>query len=570
MTKILNLRTARDLPRWAISLGTTLYNKTGTWRNFRPVYENKIPPCNHACPANEKIQGYLDLIIQSAAGRTSASLQKKYTQAWFLLTEDNPFLAVCGRVCFHPCETACNRGFYDESLAIHNIERFIGDYGLSKKLKLKTKKLKKRKKIAIIGGGPAGLSAAYFLAQNGYRPTIFEADKQLGGLLASGIPAYRLPKNILQQEINAIIRLGVEVKTNVRIGRDKLLENILNNHDAVFIATGAHQERTLNITGEDAIGVIPALKFLSDLNTGRKIKLGQKVAVIGGGNAAMDAARSILRLGKEPIVIYRRTKNEMPAILDEINDAEEEKIKFIFLAAPVKIITMNNKIVALECVKMKLGKPDASGRRTPLPVKDSNFKIKVDNVIPAIGEQPDFSFLTAGIKTTDRGIQTDEFGITNIPGIFAAGDCVTGPRTVVEAIGAGKKAADALIKYLQKGKAVPEAEQDEKVVQFEQLNQNYFEPTPRLWPEKLNIQKRNKGFKEVYQPYSGKEVETESKRCFSCGVCNRCDNCFVFCPDMAVLKKNSYYEYNYDYCKGCGICVLECPRYAISLIEEKR
>ncbi|MCK4909531.1 MAG: NAD(P)-binding protein, partial [Planctomycetes bacterium] len=215
MTKPLKLKTVRDMPRWAISLGTTLYNKTGTWRNFRPIYENKTPPCNHACPANEKIQGCIDLINH-----------RKYAEAWHLIKEDNPFTAVCGRVCFRPCETDCNRSFYDDTIAIHNIERFIGDYGLKRKLKVKSKKSKRKEKIAIIGGGPAGLTCAYFLARNGYRPTIFETSKKLGGLLAHGIPDYRLPKNILKQEINSILKLGVDVRTNIRVGQDKTLESI--------------------------------------------------------------------------------------------------------------------------------------------------------------------------------------------------------------------------------------------------------------------------------------------------------------------------------------------------------
>ena len=547
------------MPLWAISLGTTLYNKTGTWRNFRPIYKNKTPPCNHACPANEKIQGCIDLINH-----------RKYAEAWHLIKEDNPFPAVCGRVCFHPCETDCNRSFYDDTIAIHNIERFIGDYGLKKKLKVKSKKSKRKEKIAIIGGGPAGLTCAYFLARNGYRPTIFETSKKLGGLLAHGIPDYRLPKNILKQEINSILKLGVDVRTNIRVGQDKTLESIFGDHDATFIGTGAYRERKLNIPGEDTPGVLPALKFLRELNAGKRIRLGRKVAVIGGGNAAMDAARSVLRTGAQPIVIYRRTRNEMPAIPDEIHDAETEQIQFIFLAAPVGINLRNKKISSIECVRMKLGRPDESGRRRPIPVKGSKFRIKVDSVIPAIGEQVDLSFLIPGVTTTDWGIKVDKNGATNIPSIFAGGDTVTGPQTVVEAIGAGKKSAIAIIEYLRKKELPRPSDLDPHVVDFEELNTSYFDPAARIEPQKLPIPIRIKKFKEIYRTYSKQEVQTEADRCFSCGVCNHCDNCFVFCPDIAVLKKNGRYDYDYDYCKGCGVCLLECPRNAISLVEEKR
>ncbi|MEW6027260.1 MAG: NAD(P)-binding protein [Planctomycetota bacterium] len=554
----------------AISTETTLYNKTGSWRNYRPVYQNRLPPCNNVCPSGEKIQGYIDILNQSPAD---------YTKAWELLTADNPFPATCGRVCFHPCEQSCNRSDYDEPIGIHHIERVIGDFGLSKSLKWRMPKPDKRFKIAIIGGGPAGLSCAYHLRRLGYQSTIFEADNKLGGLLSQGIPKYRLPQDIVQAEIRRITANGVNVRLNSPINQS-IFSKLLNDYNAVFVAIGAHNERKLNIQGEDKPvppdggtnrdnqSVIPALEFLYNLAHNKKVKIGSRVGIIGGGNAAMDVARSVLRLGKKPIVIYRRTENEMPAIPDEIHEAKEEKIEFITLAAPHRIITRNNKIVALECVRMKLGPADKSGRRTPIPVRNSNFRIALNTIIPAIGEEVDASFLPYSLQENNR-IKVLEDGITTShKGVFAGGDAVTGPRTVVEALGAGRKAA-ALIHYHLKKPKLPQPA-IEKPVAFEDLNTAYFEHAVRVQPEKIGLPQRFSSFAEVYKGYTAKQALQESSRCFSCGVCNKCDNCFVFCPDMSVKKKNGRYEYDYEYCKGCGVCVLECPRNAIKLVEEKR
>lgn len=559
--KIPVLNRVKDFPLWAISQADTLNNKTGSWRSFRPIYRPKLPPCNHACPTNNNIQGYIDLAQRG-----------QYREAWELIKENNPIPSICGRVCFHPCEGACNRGEYDEAVAVHNIERFIGDYGLAHNLKVKTQRLKTNRKIAIIGGGPAGLACAYHLARLGYRSTIFEANKELGGVLLTGIPPYRLPKDILKKEISSILRMGVKALTHTRIGHDKTFESLIEQYDAVFVATGAHKERKLDIPGEDNSNVMPALAFLHNINLKHKIRLGKKVAIIGGGNAAIDAARSVLRTGAEPVIIYRRTKNEMPASTDEIKDAEEEGIKFIFLAAPAKIITSGNKISQIECIRMKLGAPDKSGRRAPIPVKGSNFRLKIDTVIPAIGEETDTEFLPPNMEFDKDRIITDYWGFTSLPGVFAGGDIVTGPKTVVEALGAGKKAARAIHNYLtNKTLDIPVSESP---VSYKELNSYYFEHADRVRPAKLTPPNRRRNIKEVYSVFKPAELAKETERCFSCGVCNQCDNCYVFCPDSSVLRnvvgKKTSYEFNYDYCKGCGLCVTECPRHVIALEEEKR
>ena len=548
----------KQLPPTAISMSNMLFNKTGSWRNYKPEYAEKLPPCNAACPAGEKIQGYLDLIKNG-----------KFTEAWHLLKQDNPLPAVCGRVCFHPCEVECNRGDYDDAIGIHNVERIIGDYGLRHNLRVKKTGARRKQQIAIIGGGPAGISSAYHLARMGYKPTIFEAERQLGGMLQYGIPSYRLPKNILQKEINSIIKIGVKVKTGMRVGKNLFIEELARKYHAVVIATGAYKERALDIPGEEARGVIGALDFLHEVNSGHRPKISKDVVIIGGGNAAMDAARSALRMGAHPKVVYRRTRNEMPAIPDEIRDAEEEKIDFVFLAAPVKVITKNGKAAAIECIRMKLGSADSSGRRKPVPIKGSNFRIKTGTIIKAIGESPETSFIPANILK-DNLVGADKWGVTEGRNIFAAGDAVTGPKTVVEAIGAGKRAAQAIDKYVRTGKVTIKELPEVKPVRFEQLNTAYFEHAPRVSMPHLEFKERIRSTKEVYLGYNAQNAITESERCFSCGVCNFCDNCWVFCPDMAVIKTKNKYEFNYDYCKGCGICASECPRNVISLVEEKK
>ena len=544
-----------DYPPWAVSLTNTLVNRTGSWRIFRPKYLDKIPPCNDACPAHENIQGYMELVKQ-----------KRYLEAYELIIENNPFPSITGRVCFHPCEAACNRGEYDEALGIQNVERFLGDYGLKK---AKREKLRKEngKQIAVIGSGPAGLSCGYYLAKLGYKVTIYEHFSLPGGMLRVGIPAYRLPKYILDKEIKKLEVLGVKIKTNFTIGDDLTLEEMRQNYDAVFIATGAHKSRKLDVPGEEAKGVLSGLEFLAKINMGKRPRIGKQVLVIGGGNTAIDAARSALRLGAQPKILYRRTRQEMPAVADEVNEAEKEGISIEFLVAPVKVIKSKGQATRLECQRMKLGKPDASGRRRPVPIKGSNFRIKCNSIISAIGEQIDLTYLTDDIKTTGWGIDADEWGRTSVANVFAAGDCVTGPKMVVDAIGAGKRVALAIDSYFscKEIKTEPKSE----LAQYANLNLAYFEPAVRIAMPSLNLKERKKNFKEVHLGYNEPLTNTEAERCFSCGICNKCDNCYVFCPDLAVMKSDDKYEFDYDFCKGCGVCAYECPRYAITMEEEE-
>jgi len=571
----------RSLPPMSLSFEGTLATKTGTWRYLTPAYLNKLAPCNEACPAGEDVEAALVL-----------SGQEDYLGAWEKITQENPLPRVCGRVCFHPCEGSCNRKEYDEPTAINALERFVGDTAYRAGKRFSPPAEKKKERVAVIGSGPAGLSCAYHLASMGYGVTLFEALPKLGGMLRYGIPAYRLPKDVLDQEIDQILALGVESKTNCQVGKDVPWEE-MKKFDALFVAAGAWKSLPLRVPGEDSQGVMSGVNFLQKVNSGEKVDLGERVAVIGGGNTAMDAARSALRLGAKALVIYRRTKEEMPAWQEEISEAEEEKIEFIFLSSPLKILTEHGKVRGIECLKNILGPPGKDGRREPRPIENSNFTIPVDSVISAIGEAPDLSFFPQELQKSKAAIPIDETGATGLEKVFAGGDAVAQPRTVSFAIGSGKKAAmaiDATLRGKNTAEAIRMARWGDKgslsmaryrsgggdgiaqeVVKFSELNTAYFPRQERKPKARLPLEERAKGFSEITGGLTKASALFEAKRCFNCGVCNLCDNCFFFCPDLAVSARpdKQGYEINYDYCKGCCICVEECPRGAISIEVKK-
>jgi NADPH-dependent glutamate synthase beta subunit-like oxidoreductase len=545
----------------AMSLTTTLVNRTGSWRIFRPIYDNKLPPCNDECPAGEKIQAYLDLVEQ-----------KRFLEAYETIIENNPFPAITGRVCYHPCESVCNRKEFDEAIGIHCVERFLGDLGTAKALKPHIAPARPEK-VAVVGSGPAGMTVAWYLALRGYQVTIYEAAEKPGGMLRVGIPEYRLPKAVLDREFRKLKSLGVKVKCGTRIG-DKTrrgglsLADLRRQNQFVILAQGAHKSRELGVPGQDAKGVMPGLGFLAQVNQGHRPRIGKRVAVIGGGNTAMDCARSALRLGAQVHVLYRRTRAEMPAIADEVEEAMKEGIPIEFLVAPEKVIRSQGRVKALELIRMKLGRPDESGRRRPVPVKGSNFRLKFDTILTAIGEQIDLSFLDEDIKRTSWSVVADQYGRTLVSGVYACGDCVSGPSTVVQAIGMGRRVAQAIDALVTQQPIADTAKPDK--VQYSDINAVYFEPAARKVMPALDLKARKRNFREVNLGYVAPVAVEEASRCFSCGVCDRCDNCYVFCPDMSVLKTGDLYEYDYDYCKGCGVCAEECPRCAITMIEERR
>lgn len=518
----------------------------------------------------------------------------KFQEAWELIKEENPFPGVCGRVCFHPYEPSCNRREYDGALSIHAIERFLADSQFNTKREKYHTRSQRKDRVAIIGSGPAGLTCGYHLARMGYRVTVFEAHSSPGGILRMGIPEYRLPGSVLDYEISEIESWGVEIKTNTCIGKDMDIPfEDLNTFQAIFIATGAHKSRSLDIAGEHHEGILSGLDILKRIRMGERPLLGEKIIVIGGGNVAIDVARSALRLGVANVKIYyRRSREEMPAIPGEVDEAILEGVKIYFLASPIKVIRRGEKTVGLEFVKMSLGEPDGAGRRRPVPIEGSTFKVYGDAIISAIGEVPDLFFLPQEVPIQDGLVLTDEMDLVHAKGFFAGGDVSSPSHTVVGAIGSGKRAALAIHEYLQGGWSKekfrmihvgtkgtislrkyfhpPKGEVNPPVVPFKEINSDYFEHRPQISNPSLPIEERRGIFKEVYAGLSKEMAEEEATRCFNCGVCNGCDNCFVYCPDMAVKREKDRYEIDYDYCKGCGICFEECPRSAILLEEEGR
>ncbi len=575
MTKY-KFTTVEEMPPLAFSLESTRKIPTGSWRHVRPIYKDKTSPCEVGCPAGEKIPVYFDLVRQ-----------KKYEEAWYKILEDNPLPGVTGRVCYHPCEGQCNRTSYDESVAIHNIERFVADKNFHNNPpeRISATDSLKSEKVAVIGSGPAGLSCAYQLARKGYRAVIYEAEHEAGGMLRYGIPHYRLPKNILDKEIGDIVSLGVQIKVDSRIGKN-IPWGELEKYDAVFVAVGAMRSKKMfegmrnassrfggrsfgEAEGEDLKGVYSGVEFLYELNTGGSPQIGDSVLVVGGGNTAIDAARSALRLGKKVTVLYRRTRAEMPAVPEEIEEAEKEGVKFEFLVAPVKIIGYRGKVSKIELQRMKLGEPDESGRRKPIPVEDSNFTVQVDTIISAIGEEPDLSFLPYSFLKKGVRVFVDDDHSTGVPGIFAGGDAATNPNgTVVNAIRAGKEAATAIDEFLGWRTKMDGIKQ--QVVQSEEINTFYFPHEKRAKFPRISVEKSKASFSEVNKTLSEEQALVEVDRCFSCGTCLHCDVCMTFCPDVAILKDEfGEYSIDYDHCKGCGICVNECPREAMELVEEE-
>jgi len=526
-----------------------LTSKTGTWRSMRPVLMEYIAPCRHACPGKIRIREYLALLGEG-----------KVVEAAELLMEDNPLAAITGRVCPCFCEPDCNRGEFDQPVAIKSIERLLGDYVLKQGFSYSGLSIKKER-VAIIGSGPAGLSAAYYLARYGYQVTIFEALPVAGGMLYWGVPEYRLPNTIVAKTIEAIKSLGVDIKTNVAIGQELTLKALLaEGYDAVLVAVGAWNDLKLNVPGEDAEGVIPGVRFLKRANSGEKVKVGEKVCVIGGGNTAIDSARMACLGAKQVSILYRRSRVEMPAVAEEVESALNEGIEIQFLVTPIEVMARDGKVKGIRCLRMELGEPDDSGRRKPIPIAGSEFNVDADTVIAAIGQAPDLAFLDgSGVEIARDGTisANPDTMATNLPKVFVAGDVQTGPATVIQAVAAGKKAALGINSWLTGGGTLVSLE-DERVVRYEDLNVNYFEHEPR-------------------QELAGVELVAlkdaaiaEAKRCFHCGRCNECNICWFLCPDGTILSKDGKVDFDYDYCKGCGICAEECPRGAIILEEESK
>ena len=473
-----------------------------------------VPPCKAACPGGLDVLGYIDLITQG-----------HYEKALSLIKEKIPLPAIISRVCPRPCEAKCNRRSLDEPIAINALKRFVVDAVTSRlgQKEITPATCPKAEKVAIIGSGPAGLTAAFGLAKLGYGVTIFEALSVPGGMLTVGIPEYRLPKYLVQTEIAEIQKLGVEIRLNNPIGKNGLTIDSLwqQGYKVIFIATGAHKSLRLGVLGEDMEGVYQGTTFLKDINLGKSVKLGEKVAIIGGGNVAIDAARTALRLGsKEVLVVYRRSLEKMPAHREEVEAAEAEGVKIHYLAAPVKITSKGGKVTGVECIRTELGEPDKSGRRRPILVSGSEFVVDADTVISAIGEAPDLSFLDTnkfGV-TSKKTLKANSCSLaTNIGGIFAGGDVVSGPATVIEAIAAGRKAAISIDKYLR-GQSIEYEEQVPSTIGIEAIDTDSFNKRNRQEMSTLPPEKRVHGFKEAQLGFTELEALSEADRCLQCGM----------------------------------------------------
>ncbi|MBE0446945.1 MAG: FAD-dependent oxidoreductase [Actinobacteria bacterium] len=544
-------------------VGAISYKRGGDESYLRPQYNEKTPPCKHTCPSGNDIRGFLTTIAQSEEyGR---SIEESYEKAWRVLTQTNPLPAVLGRVCPHFCEGECNRKGKDEAVSINAIERSIGDYGIKNKLQHeKISDESRSEKVAVVGSGPAGLSCAFQLARRGYPVTIFEGFSKSGGMLRYGIPAYRLPEDILDAEVSAIEALGVEIRYNTKVGKDISLDDLKKDYKAVYLAIGAHKGWNLGVPGEDESGVINAVEFLNKINAGERVEIGNRVLVIGGGNSAVDAARASLRLGANPQIVYRRTRDEMPALAEEIEDTEAEGIHIEYLAAPVEVIRDGGKVTGLKCIKMELGEPDASGRRRPVPVEGSEFVIEADMVIPAIGQGPDFTGME---QFEDNGwITADANGATSEVGVFAGGDVTNKLGTVTEAIGLGRKAAQAIDCYIE-GVDVPK-EYPPPVIKHTNMAINYYTASACAEKSHVAVKDRVSNFNEVVSTLADEQAIEEAKRCLSCGMCFDCGNCYNFCSYNAVIKlpKGEHYKFNLDACVGCKKCAEECPCSYIDMI----
>lgn len=492
--------------------------------------------CQNVCSLHTDVPGYVALISKG-----------KFEEAYELIRETNPFPSICGRVCHHPCETHCWRAEIDASVAIDALKRFVSDYVLKQGLKLEAhNEPPKNKKVGIVGAGPTGLAAAHDLARLGYEVIVFDSQPIPGGMLAVGIPDHRLPKEILEFEIGHIRNHGVKIKTNTTVGKHISLNDLRAQFDAVLLATGAHKPVKLGIEGEDKYSqVLDCIEFLRRNNLGEKVIPGKKVVIIGGGNAAIDAARMAIRLGSEATIIYRRTKKEMPANDWEIDEAENEGVRIFYLANPLKIIGLKKNILGLICIKTELGEPDESGRRRPVNVKGSEFFIEADCIIPAVSQMPDLSFLEKdhNFEVTSRGtlVVNERTLETNQPGFFAAGDLTTGPNTVIDGIAQGRRAAVYIDKALQ-GFNIDKLKEDEIVVTMDVVDKIEFDrdydsvnrhPMPTL-----PLRKRMGVFDEVELGFTEEMAVKEAKRCLKCNhtinieslECIACGRCSEVCP----------------------------------------
>jgi NADPH-dependent glutamate synthase beta subunit-like oxidoreductase len=581
--KIINEDIPLFFPRSTISSAA---NKTGSWRYFRPLYEEKTAPCAAACPAGEDVPR-IEMLTR----------QGLHSKAWETILEENPFPSICGRVCFHPCENACNRSQLDEPIAIHSLERFIGDRALTDNQVADLQQLPNNgRKVAIAGAGPAGLAAAYFLGRLGYQCDVFEAAPEPGGLLRWGIPGYRLPEDVLKREINRIENCGATIHCKTPVTKD-FLEQLTSTFDAIFVGCGFGRPIQMKIPGEQLAQ--DGLKFLYRMRGEQIPSIEGKVAVIGGGNTAIDVARSLKRMGATPIIVYRRRKQDMPAFEPEVEMALSEGITLRELAAPILIKKNDNALSApdselhMTLQKMKVSAREIRGRARVVADGDITETMSVNHIFMAIGAAPE------AIWHQPQKAETGACTLSHckiirreVPLLFG-GDLINETKSVADAIASAKQAAMALDVYYRQGwEAIAENLADCRVgagpalslsayladepksrnahiVSFEEINTDYFLNDRRVLPVQLGADHSVRSFAEMVSTLAKDDAIKEAERCFNCGICTSCDYCRIFCPEVAVVVEKAQRHINLDYCKGCGICVTECPRNAMVLEKEK-
>ena len=538
---------------FAITLdpGSSLANKTGSWRTERPIYVDRLPPCNVQCPAGEDIQGWL---FHAESG--------DYQAAWRHLVRDNPFPAIMGRVCYHSCEGACNRGKIDAAVGINSVERFLGDEALQQGWRFDAPTQESGKQVLVVGAGPSGMSAAYHLRRLGHAVTVMEAGPLPGGMMRFGIPKYRLPREVLDAEMQRIVDMGVTLKLNAKVF--DLAQTMRDGgYDAAFLAVGAHIAKRAYIPAKDSSRILDAVAVLRSMEGEEQPMLGRRVVVYGGGNTAIDVARTARRLGAtEAIIVYRRTRERMPAHDFEVEEALQEGVMVKWLST----IKQAGDGGALTIEKMTLddhGNPQPTGEFETL---------EADSLVLALGQDVDLSLLDGvpGLQMRDGVVQVDPATMmTGHPGLFAGGDMVPAERNVTVAVGHGKKAARHIAAWLRGTRVEPVPKHAPAT--FDRLNPWYYSDAPKTLRPQLDLARRSSSFDEVQGGLSADNALFEARRCLSCGNCFECDNCYGVCPDNAVIKlgPGKRFEFNYDYCKGCGICAAECPCGAIDMVPEQ-
>jgi NADPH-dependent glutamate synthase beta subunit-like oxidoreductase len=558
---------AKDAVPSIWTTGTTEVFKTGTWRAALPQHIHAPSPCHAACPVNGDIAEWI--------GRARA---RDFRGAWEILTRHNPFPAVAGRICHHPCEAACNRAGFDGSLAICRIERYVGDRALAEGWAFVPIDAPRKERIAVVGGGPSGLAAAFHLRRGGYAVTLFESRPELGGLMRYGIPSYRLARSVLDAEIARVVALGIDVRCGESIETPEDFERLRIRFDAVYLAIGARCQKRLPRLDYTLPWVMDGADYLARTNAGAAPALGKRVVVIGGGSAAIDVARSARRAGHDVTILALESGSQMPAQREEVAEALEEGIALVDGAMLTEAIDNGNAGLSLKCVRVRFEADSPRGQFTVTPVADSEFSLVADAIVPSIGQDPDLAPLQTALEVDGALLKVDQRQATSLERVYAGGDVSSMARFVTEAIGMGKRAAREVDRVLRGsaqgadgGSADAGADfEPEPVVELAAINTFYYPGQARAVEQRRDAVQRLASDTEVQIGFDLEQTLAETERCFSCGTCIQCDNCVHYCPDLAVKRETGGYVVLTDYCKGCGICVKECPTGSMKMIDEAR